>query len=165
MRPTAFILTAISLLTACSTDDEVPSTSPTSEAATPTYDESLLPEPQPLNNLIANGNFESDEDWFTCGGAQVASTNEGQAMVIATGEVCEEASGSTFTVNAIAAQEINLSAVPELFTVSFLVRIDGTVPNLDFNVFLTNAPDGTYGFGLNEYFLGAPTQEEDQAGG
>ncbi len=167
MRLSSLLLSTLILIIACSPDDETPDNPGglTGEAATPTYDESLIPEPQPLNNLISNGDFESDEAWFTCGGAQVGATDQGQSLIINTTQECSEAGGITFTVNAVAAQEIELTAVPELLTVSFLVRAEGAIPSLDFNVFLTNAPNGTYGFGTNAYFLGAPSQEEGGAGG
>jgi hypothetical protein len=109
----------------------------------PVYDEALIPESvPPLDNLISNGNFESDNAWINCGGARYEqrdfATSGDRVLVLDTRSVCED--GADRNIVAATTQEINLAGeLPDVLTIAFQVRVEGALPSLDFDLYLGNA--------------------------
>ena len=141
----------ICFLLGCASDnDMMPDNQTLGEPAEPAYDESLIPAPsQPLDNVITNGDFETDEGWFTCGNARIESINDAtsgdQVMVFGRQGECPT-EGIARDITAVATQEIPINELADVLTISFQVRSNGTLPASTFNIYLSNAPDESYYF-------------------
>ena len=129
------------------------------------YDESLVStDTSPLDNLITNGDLETDDGWFVCGSARAESFGEAtsgdRVLVFDTQDRCEE---TQLAVAATATQQISLTIMPELLTISFQVRVDGVLPAYDFNVYLSNLPPDEYRY-YTDYQVSYITQRAGQPG-
>ena len=155
----------ICFLIGCASDqDMMPDDQTIGERAEAAYDESLIPTPsQPLDNIIANGDFETDDGaWSTCGNARITSINDAssgdQVMVFGRQGECPTERYSR-NVTAVATQELPINALADVLTISFQVRSNGTLPASTFNIYLSNTPDESYSFG--GYRVGYITQRKE----
>lgn len=158
-------LFVLCLLLSCSSDNDGPGSNVT---GVPVYDETLLPEIDPLlPNLISNGDFESDGGWINCGGARYeqrdfATSGDG-VLVLDAGSVCEN--GSNRNIVAAATQEIDLpGGISDVLTIAFQVRAEGAIPLLAFDIYLGNAVGESFLI-FGGYRITSITQDADEAPG
>ena len=162
MKNLSLPLLLLCFLLSCSSDDDGPNGLGPGVSV---YDESLVPtDIQPLDNLLTNGDFETNDGWFVCGSAHVESYGEAtsgdRVLVFDTQSTCEE---TRLSVAATATQEISLTTMPELLTISFQVRVDGYLPAYSFNIYLSNTPPDEYRY-YTDYQVSYITQRAGQTG-
>ena len=143
MKNLSLPLLLLYFLLSCSSDNDGPDGPGSIGSGVPVYDETLIPESiPPLENLISNGNFESDGGWINCGGARYEqrdfATSGNRVLVMDSRSVCED--GSNRNIVAATTQEIDLvGELPDVLTIAFQVRVEGSLPSLAFDLYLGNA--------------------------
>ncbi len=136
------------LILSCQSDNESDVNNPNGPEISDeaSYDPSLIPPPNdPLPNLLTNAGFENDDAWLFCGDVNIVSSPDAfagsQMAELANGSFCQEAKKPFFTSrNAIMIQPLNIDELPELLTISFWIKSDGSLPENGLRIFIANSP-------------------------